>query len=277
MLAFSSKNLLIHSQNYFELVQLPASGARILVDPWLVGPLTFGGLDMIFKGEKKIAREDTIDVDHLAANTDFILLTMSIDDHAHRPTLQRLPKNIPVVGSPSAAAVAREMGYKTVYELRHGQEIELCDGKVAVKAVKGALVGPPWSMRENGYVITEKNQQNKKGIKVFYEPHADYVEDSIKDVDSVDVVVMPPCTQSLLGYDLVKGATEMVPLLKRLKPKVVIPLMNAEFNASGPLSGLISEIGGVRDLETQLSKEPELKESIKVKVPKPGEPMEISI
>lgn len=35
----------------------------------------------------------------------------------------------------------------------------------------------------------------------------------------------------------VKGATDTLSLLKTLKPKVYIPLNNAEFDQSGPLAG----------------------------------------
>ena len=126
----------------------------MLVDPWLVGKLTFGGLDFVYAGSKReagsgrrmggplvesrttflanpacgcagglswplrclqwpstavgvhmacqggvafsctlycrhswfagVAREDTLDIDQIAAETDFILLTQGIDDHAHR-------------------------------------------------------------------------------------------------------------------------------------------------------------------------------------------------
>lgn len=38
-------------------VQLPA-GINVLVDPWLVGKLTFGGLDMIYAGSKRVARPE---------------------------------------------------------------------------------------------------------------------------------------------------------------------------------------------------------------------------
>lgn len=250
-----------------------ASGARILVDPWLVGKLTFGGLDFIYAGSKRVATPESIDIDRLAAETDFILLTMSIDDHAHRPTLQRLPKTLPVVGSPSAAAVARQLGYTIVYEVDHGQEVTVCDGKVTIRGTQGALVGPPWSKRENGFVISETVPG---GIRLYYEPHADYVASSVAEVGTVDVVVSPPSTQSLLGYQLVKGATANVPLLKMLRPKVLVPLMNAEFDAQGPLHSLLSESGGPEALENELAANSELKE-IKVCLPKAGVPMPVQL
>lgn len=251
-----------------------ASGVRVLVDPWLVDTLTFGGVSFLYIGTKRVAREDTIDINRLAAATDLILLTMGIDDHAHRPTLRRLPKHLPVVGSPSAAAVARELGYTNVTAVDHGQEVTVCDGRLKVRATQGALVGPPWSKRENGFVLSETSAP--EGIRVYYEPHADYVASSVAEVGAVDVVVTPPSTQSLLGYELVKGATANLPLLKMLRPKVVVPLMNAEFDAQGLLDRLLSESGGPQELERQLQADPQLA-GVRVCLPRAGEPMAVTL
>ena len=102
----------------------------------------------------------------------------------------------------------------------------------------GALVGPPWSKRENGYVLTENVLQ---GISLYYEPHCDFDADSVASVGAVDVVVSPPCNQELVGYPLVKGNTDSVKLVSLLKPAALIALCNAEFDASGPLDALIVE------------------------------------
>lgn len=250
-----------------------ASGLRVLVDPWLVDDLTFGGLGFIYRGVKRAARPEAAAVDALAAATDLVLLTMSIDDHAHRPTLRRLPKSLHVVGSPSAAAVARELGFLNVTAVDHGEEVEVCGGRLAVRATQGALVGPPWSKRENGFVLSERAPG---GIRVYYEPHADYVAASVAAVGAVDVVVSPPSTQSLLGYRLVKGATDNVPLLRMLRPAVVVPLMNAEFDASGALNALLTETGGPAELEAQLAAEPGL-EGVRVCLPVAGVPMPVHL
>lgn len=257
-----------------------ASNINILVDPWLVDTLTFGGLDFIYSGSKRIVTPESTDINTIASHTNIILLTMSIDDHAHKPTLQALPKNILVVGSPSAAAVARQLGYTTVYALDHGEELRVFDGKMTITATMGALVGPPWSKREVGFVIREHCPQ---GISLYYEPHADFVAESVKSAAPVDVVVTPPCTQSLLGYELVKGATTNVELLKLLRPRVVIPLMNADFDASGPLNDLLSERGGPVELERQIKAmaTDELaveQNTIRVCMPPaPGEPMVVVV
>jgi len=255
---------------------LHTSGAHVLTDPWLVGNLTFGGLDFIYSGKKKVTTPDSIDLDALINETDFILLTMSIDDHCHKPTLEAVKErnsDIPIVASPSAAKVVKSIGFKNVYELDHGEQVSLLDGKVTVKASAGALVGPPWSKRENGYTIIEDG-----GLSVYYEPHADFTAESVKTLGTCDVVISPPCTQSLLGYDLVKGVTDNIPLLEILQPQAVIALMNAEFDGSGPLASLISETGGPKTLEQQLqeSKNESLKKT-RVVVPSAGAPCEVTI
>jgi hypothetical protein len=55
-----------------------------------------------------------------------------------------------VLASPSAAAVARELGYKTVYEIDHGQELSVCEGRMRVKATQGAWVWTCWFFCGNG-------------------------------------------------------------------------------------------------------------------------------
>ena len=51
----------------------------------------------------------------------------------------------------------------------------------------------------------------------------------------------------------VKGATEnLIDLVKALQPSIVIPLINAEFNQSGPLSWFIKPKGSVEELEQRL-------------------------
>lgn len=67
-------------------------------------------------------------------------------------------------------------------------------------------MGPPWSKRENGFVLSEV-VQNGTGLRLYYEPHCDFEASSVADCAPVDVVVTPPASQVLLGYPLVSGAT----------------------------------------------------------------------
>lgn len=74
----------------------------------------------------------------------------------------------------------------------------------------GALVGPPWSKRENGFIFSENAAD---GIKLYYEPHCDYQEDSFKDVPSVDAVITPASDQIIANaYPLVgQSGRQLVP------------------------------------------------------------------
>src|SRR6476469_2445707 len=93
-------------------------GQRILLDPWLVGPLMFGNINWLFKGTRPQERP-------IPDRIDLILLSQGLEDHTHPPTLQQLDRNIPVVASPNAAKVVRELGYKQVTTLTHGETFNL--------------------------------------------------------------------------------------------------------------------------------------------------------
>jgi hypothetical protein len=61
---------------------------------------------------------------------------------------------------------------------------------------------------------------------------------------SVDVVVSPVQTtlfgpSPALGYPVVMGDMNLLRLLQALRPKVLVPLLNAEIDAEGPLAPAI--------------------------------------
>lgn len=68
---------------------------------------------------------------------DALCMLQGLDDHAHKPTLERLPKDKLVVGSPAAAAVAQELGYTNVKSVDHGQLVSICDGQIEIEATAG--------------------------------------------------------------------------------------------------------------------------------------------
>lgn len=60
-----------------------------------------------------------------------------LDDHSHKPTLERLPKDKLVVGSPAAAAVCQSLGFTNVYGLDHGKTMSVCNGRLQITATAG--------------------------------------------------------------------------------------------------------------------------------------------
>lgn len=256
-------------------IKFNTSGVRVLVDPWLTGDLTFANQTWLFRGQKKVTGE--LNIDDIAQETDLIVLTQSLDDHCHLPTLERLPKTIPVAASPSAADRIRPLGYKTVTPIDHDEEKAFCDGALKIRATQGALVGPPWSKRQNGYIMTETS--GSPPTSVYYEPHCDFAAFSLRNVGEVDVVISPVnstlLNMGLGSYPLTQGDINLSQLLRVLKPKVLVPLLNTDINTDGALTSLLSYRGQWEGLKEELEQQGIL---VRVDLPAvPGEALAIAL
>jgi hypothetical protein len=137
-----------------------------------------------------------------------LALLQWVDDHTHMPTLTRFPKDIPVIAQPEAADRIKDLGFKSLTTISPGQTMDIAGGKVKLRATAGASVGPPWSARQNGYIMTEQGVEATASL--YYEPHCDFDEGSLQGLGPVDVVVSPVQSVLLGGYPLVKGDTELV-------------------------------------------------------------------
>lgn len=201
---------------------LTLGGQRILVDPWLVGDLVFGQQPWLFKGEHPQPRS-------LPEAIDLIVLSQGIEDHAHPATLAALDRAIPVVGSPSAAKVAKGLGYSQVVALNHGETFTLNE-QVTIKAVPGSPLGP--TLVENGYIL----RAIASGPSVFYEPHG-FHRPELKQEGPVDVVITPILDLALpLVGPIIRGQKGALELVDWLQPQVVLPTADAgEVTYSGML------------------------------------------
>ena len=183
-------------------------GTRILLDPWLVGDLTFGNLSWLFKGTKN-------QVHAIPENIDLILLSQGLEDHAHPPTLKELDRNIPVVASPNAAKVVQELGYSTIIPVAHGESYTIND-RVEIKAIPGSPIGP--TLTENAYII----KGLASGKTLYYEPHG-YHSPEIKSTESIDVVITPLISLKLpLIGALIRGQQSALELCQAIKPQVIL-------------------------------------------------------
>jgi L-ascorbate metabolism protein UlaG (beta-lactamase superfamily) len=182
---------------------------RILLDPWLVGSLIFGNLSWLFKGEKTKVRS-------IPENIDLILLSQGLEDHAHRPTLQQLDRNIPVVASPNAAKVVEELGYTEIHSLKHGEKFILGES-LEIIAVLGSPIG--LQLIENGYLIKDLST----GYTLYYEPHG-YHSQVVKETSGIDAVITPlvDLKLPLLG-PVINGQKSALEICKAIQPKVIIP------------------------------------------------------
>lgn len=233
---------------------------RILLDPWLVGKLTFGNLAWLFEGKKNNPQP-------IPENIDLILLSQGLEDHAHPPTLKQLDKNIPVVASPNGAKVAQELGYQTVTALEHESTFKL--GNVAIKAVPGSPIGP--TLVENGYII----KGLESGKSIYYEPHG-YHDKSLKDEVNIDVIITPLINLKLplLGA-VIKGKETAMQVCQWLKPQVILSTAaGGDIDFQGLLVSILKSEGTVKEFNDLLQQNQLATKAIN---PQSGEKIELSL
>lgn len=235
-------------------------GKRILLDPWLVGPLVFGNAGWFFKGERRTPRQ-------IPENIDLILLSQGLEDHAHPETLKKLDRQIPVVGSPNAAKVVRELGYTQVTELPHGQSFSV-DG-LEIKAVPGSPIGP--MLTENGYLLKEL----ATGYTLYYEPHG-YHSETLKDLAPIDVVMTPIIDLGLpLLGPILKGTETALKLAQWVTPQVMLPTAaGGDVAFEGLLVSFLRAEGNLEDFRSMLARQ---NLSARVMEPTPWERFEVPL
>lgn len=234
---------------------------RILLDPWLVGPLVFGNLPWLFKGERRTPRP-------IPENIDLILLSQGLEDHAHPQTLEKLDRQIPVVGSPGAAKVAQRLGYTCVTALDHGKTYSLAQ-EIEIQAFPGSPIGP--QTVENAYLLRDLVSQHS----LYYEPHG-YHSPRLKAIAPVDVVITPLVNLKLpLLGDFIKGGKNALEVVEWLQPQVILPTTaGGEVDFQGVLMSLLSASGGVAEFR-QLLAQKQL--PTQVLDPQPGDRLEVPL
>lgn len=235
-------------------------GKRILLDPWLVGKLVFSNQSWLFEGKKNNPQP-------IPENIDLILLSQGLEDHAHPPTLKELDKNIPVVASPNAAKVVKELGYQEIAVLEH-QETHQIEG-VEIKAVPGSPIGP--TLVENGYIITGL----ESGKNIYYEPHG-YHSDAIKEQTDIDVIITPiiDLKLPLLGA-VIKGQKTALQLCQKLHPQVILSTAaGGDIDFKGIINSVLSADGTIEDFNRLLEQNNLTTRAID---PQSGETIELSL
>lgn len=237
---------------------LEVGTVRILLDPWLVDSLTFGGQRWFFEAVNNYKAP-------VPKRVDLILLSQGLPDHAHRPTLDQLDRSIPVVGSASAAKVATELGYLEVTTLKPGEAVDF--GK---RLQIQALAGAPVPQVENGYLLTQLRDDRK----LYYEPHG-YVDPGLADLGPIDVVVSPLMNILLpLSIPVIQGKKTAFSLVEQLQPRYFFPTAaGGDVTFSGVLNRLLKNEGSKAELEAQIAEAGYATEVIEAV---PGEPYRLS-
>lgn len=215
------------------------AGQKILLDPWLVGPLMFGNQPWFFKAERITPRP-------IPEQIDLILLSQGLPDHAHPPTLEALDHDIPVVASPSAAKLVREMGYRQVTALEHDQTFTR--DALNIQAFPGSPIGP--MLVENAFVLKDLTSQ----ASLYYEPHG-FHSDVLKSLQHVDVIITPLINLSLpLLGPFIKGGESALEVVKWLEPEFILSTAaGGDIEYQGILDKILKVDGDVDDFRKLLA------------------------
>lgn len=233
---------------------------RLLIDPWLVSSLVFGNLPWLFKGDRP-------NPPAIPQNIDAIVLSQGLEDHAHKPTLKILDRTIPVIGSPNAARVVRELGYQNVTELTPGETHILAEA-IEIRAFPGAPIG---LQKENAFLITDLSSK----AKIYYEPHG-FPPEEIKNYAPVDVVINPVVNLELpLAGAIINGQQSAYQLAQWLRPQVMLPTAaGGDVDYQGVLISLLQAKGSLEELRSRLSAS---HPQTRVIDPQPGEPLTLDL
>lgn len=278
-----------HLEGNGQLWQVSSSNQKVslVIDP-LASQLDFG-IPWGYRANKLALSESaTIDLICKAKPT-HCLLTMGLDDHTHLPTLQKLRERMPelqYIVAPSCEKKLLDFGLNSnqITVLDHNEKCQLSSNAI-VEATEGALVGPPWQKRENGYLLqlNKDGGDDENGLSIYYEPHGDVVLNNINDLQA-DVMISPVTKQSLPAqvptegqFTLVYGGDRTLEIAETLGVKAIVPLGNGALDIEGPLAGLVSASGNVDDFEKMVDERNIGRDDImRVEKASPGIPLNVS-
>ena len=203
---------------------------KILIDPWLNGKLKFPPGDWLIKGE--LTKEVEI-----PKKINYVLLTQGQPDHTHTPTLEKIPKSIPVIASKTSSRIVRRLGFNKVNTLKPGDDINL--NNLKIKATSGA----PVPNIENGYII------DYNLLSIYIEPHG-FLDNRIKE-RKLDLVITPVIDFSLpIAGKFIKGKSILPELIKIFNPSnVLASTTGGDIKFTGIINNLIKVDGSADDIK----------------------------
>jgi L-ascorbate metabolism protein UlaG (beta-lactamase superfamily) len=151
-------------------VLLRVGGMTILTDP-VMSTRVGVGLGLMTGGPRRLIAP-AISARQLPP-IDLILISHAHFDHLDRPTLQRLPKNVPVVTARHTHDLIRDLGFTTVTELQWGEELEVSGLRLSAHRVEhwGARTFYDRHRGFNSYLIRSARHRVLYGGDTAYHEH----------------------------------------------------------------------------------------------------------
>jgi L-ascorbate metabolism protein UlaG (beta-lactamase superfamily) len=213
---------------------------QILIDPWLVDSVVFYSSPWLFEARHV---QPPCYTPATLPSIDLILISQSLDDHCHQPTLAQLSKQIPVVAAPSAVKIIKKLGYEQVISLAPWETYTL-DEQVKITATPGAKIQ---GGVENGFLVHSLETDKT----LYYEPHLatdPETIDRIAKLSKVDTIIAPIIGQifPLLGK-VIMNPQDAFQLATALQPQWYLPTAMGEIETKGILPQMTRSIGTIED------------------------------
>ena len=222
---------------------LRVGDATILTDPVLRSRVGIG-LGLITGGPRRHVAP-ALSIRQLPP-IDILLLSHAHYDHLDRPTLARLPRDMHVVTAHGTADLIRDLGFRSVTELRWGERTTQSGVTITAQKVRhwGARTFFDDHRGYNAYLL------EAAGRRVLYGGDTAY-QDYFKDLGRVDLAIL-----GIGGYDpyLASHATpeQAWEMANHLKADHLLPMHHSTFRLSHeptaePLERLLTIAGNATD------------------------------
>jgi L-ascorbate metabolism protein UlaG (beta-lactamase superfamily) len=223
-------------------------GAVVAIDPWLTPELHLPPGRWMFR---RAHREPcAMSLDELA-RVSAVVLTAHFGDHLDPATLEVVPRDTPVFATPTAARIARKLGFREVREVRAGERVELAAGLEAIAVAPGF----PYRHNSLGWWIEEPSS----GARAYLETHVidvEAVEALRAERGPLGALVLPVQRVRFAGIPIVMGAKQAARACARLAPTLALATGLDPGEAQGLLARtLVWASGSVADFEGALAAE----------------------
>lgn len=239
----------------------------LLLDPWLHSDLVFL-TPPFFQSSKSPAGLRAASAVHLPSLS-ALVLTQSLPDHAHPPSLELLPRTLPVYCPRSAVPLLKSLAFSTIHPMQPSQSLPV-SADLTITAVTGSLVGPPWSEPQLGFVFQAHPPSAAPvtpvsvATSLYHEPHGNHEFADLKpwhsNLDAVIVPVVSTKIPALNNYALVNGVPQAIQLCHTVRPKRCITFDNSGGEQKGFLPRFLKKDGNLETFQARVAASPQLRD-----------------
>jgi L-ascorbate metabolism protein UlaG (beta-lactamase superfamily) len=221
-------------------------GARVILDPWLMGDITLPGGKKVFQRQHCEPPACTPDA---LPPLDGLLLSAPFGDHMHMPTLEALPRDLTVISNKHAAHRCRDLGFERLQIMKGGQSTHV-GPEAAGLSLTAVTPAFPYAHNSLGFLIDAPSE----GHRIYVETHVTS-EARLRALGlRVDAFIAPVQSVRLMGVQFSMGAARTLRSVGILQPRYTLATGLNPHQATGLLPSLWLRCeGSVEDFAARLA------------------------